>query len=143
MEQKSNKFLKVTGILMIIGGAFGIIVGIIAVAGVGLLSGLAAEAGVSVGGLIISTILVLLGAIIELIAGIVGVKNAAKPEKAQTCIVLGIIVAVLSVGGNIWSAAASASITETAFSLDVQGLITGLVLPALFLIGAFQSKRNA
>lgn len=142
MEQKSNKFLKVAGILMIIGGAFGIIVGVIAVAGVGLLSNLASEVGVSVGGVIISTILMLLGAIIELVAGIVGVKNAAKPEKAQICIVLGIIVAVLSVGGNIWSSAATAAITETAFSLDFAGLITGLVLPALFLIGAFQSKNS-
>lgn len=143
MEAKSNGFLKVAGILMIIGGAFGIIFGIIAIAGVGLLSALAVEAGVGIGGLVVATILALIGAIIELVAGIVGVKNAAKPEKAQKCIVLGIIVAVLSVAGNIWSSASTASITGAAFSLNVTGLITGLLLPALFLIGAFQSKKRA
>ena len=37
MVQTSNKFLKVTGILMIIGGAIGIILGIIAVLGVGVM----------------------------------------------------------------------------------------------------------
>lgn len=143
MENKSNRFLKVTGILMIIGGALGIIVGIISVAGVGLLTSLAAEVGINVGGIIFSTVLMLVGAIIELVTGIIGVKNAAKPDKAQICIVLGIIVAVVSVIGNFWSSAATASITETTFSLNVVGLITGLVLPVLFLIGAFQSKSRA
>ncbi|NLA63229.1 MAG: hypothetical protein GX857_08435, partial [Bacteroidales bacterium] len=33
MEKNGNKFLKVTGILMIIGGSLGIIIGIIAVVG--------------------------------------------------------------------------------------------------------------
>lgn len=35
---KGKKFLKVTGILMIIGGAFGIIAGIIALVGVGAMA---------------------------------------------------------------------------------------------------------
>ena len=39
MEVKSNKFLKVTGILMIIGGALGMILGLIAVLVTGFLIG--------------------------------------------------------------------------------------------------------
>ena len=81
---KANNFLKVTGILMIIGGAIGIIIGIIAVLGLGAL---AAMAGAGAGGigalLVVSVILVLISPIIQLIAGILGVKNAAKPEKQR------------------------------------------------------------
>ena len=82
MERKSNGFLKVTGILMIIGGGLSIILGIIAMLGVALIvSALGTEE--MLGLLIFATILSLLGAIVSLVAGILGVANAAKPEKAN------------------------------------------------------------
>ena len=135
MAKESNKFLKVTGILMIIGGSLGIIFGIIAVLGVGALA-LALGSEANMGLLVLSSILVLLGGIISLIAGIVGVKNAAVPEKAQTCIVFGILAAVVSVGGNLLKVAGGSK-----FSLF--GMLYGLVLPVLYLIGAFQNKNKA
>lgn len=135
MEKKSNGFLKVTGILMIIGGGIGIIIGVIAVLGVGLLAAaLGAEA--SLGLLTFAAILALLGAIVSLTAGILGVANAAKPEKATVCIVFGILTAVLSVLGNVLTAAGGGS-------FSVVNLILGLVLPVLYLIGAFQNKKKA
>ena len=97
---KGRKFLKVTGILMIIGGAFGIIGGIIALIGAGAL---AAVLETSAGGLLLASALILASAVFQLIAGIMGVKNCDKPEKAQSCLVMGVIVAVLSVAGNIIS----------------------------------------
>ena len=81
---KGRKFLKVTGILMIIGAAFGIIGGIIAMIGVGALAAVLETSAV---GLMLASVLVLASAVFQLIAGIMGVKNCDKPEKAQTCLV--------------------------------------------------------
>ena len=83
-----------------------------------------------------AAILVLLGAIVSLVAGILGVANAAKPEKATICIVFGILAAVLSVLGNVLTAASGGT-------FSVFNLILGLVLPVLYLIGAFQNKTRA
>lgn len=75
-QNQGSKMLKVTGILMIIGG------GIVALA-------------------VIASILALLGGGIELAAGILGVKNWNQPAKAQSCIVFGAIIIALSVLSNI------------------------------------------
>lgn len=134
MERKSNGFLKVAGILMIIGGGLSIILGIIAMLGVALIvSALGTEE--MLGLLIFATILALLGAIVSLVAGILGVANAAKPEKATICIVFGILAAVLSVLGNVLTATSGGT-------FSVFNLILGLVLPVLYLIGAFQNKAR-
>ena len=137
METKSNGFLKVTGILMIIGGVVGFISSIILVLGVALFASLAAGTGVEVstGLLTFSLILALIGAVVGFIAGIVGVSNAAKPEKAQTCIVFGILVIALSVLGNVLGLIAGGS-------FSVISLFTGLIVPVLYLIGAFQNKSR-
>lgn len=130
---KGRKFLKVTGILMIIGSAFGIIAGIIAVVGVGAMAALLET---STGGLMFASVLILVSAIIQLVAGILGVKNCARPEKANTCLGLGVIVAVLSLTGNITSSVLGSS-------FNIWGLITGLVLPVLYIIGAVMNKKGA
>lgn len=130
---KGKNFLKVTGILMIIGGAFGIIAGIIAVVGV---SAMAVLLETGTGGLMFASILILVSAIIQLVAGISGVKNCARPEKASSCLVMGILVAVLSLAGNI-----TTSVLGGSFS--VVNLITGLVLPVLYIIGAVMNKKVA
>ena len=137
METKSNGFLKVTGIIMIIGGSLGFIFGIIALLGVALVVSLAIAAGVDVnsGLLTFAAILVVVGAVVQFIAGIVGVKNAAKPEKAQTCITFGILCVAISILGQILNIVAGGN-------FSVVTLITGLVLPVLYLIGAFQNKSR-
>lgn len=135
MERKSNGFLKVTGILMIIGGVFSGIMGIIAVVGVGVLAA-AAGGEVNVGLLVFAAILTLVGALVSFIAGIIGVANAAKPEKAMVCIVFGILTVAFSVLGTILTTAAGGK-------FSVFGLLLGLVLPVLYLIGAFQNKKLA
>ncbi|HZJ56936.1 MAG TPA: hypothetical protein VFD89_01710 [Clostridia bacterium] len=134
MARESNKFLKVTGILMIIGGSFGVIFGIIAVIGVGAAAALLGSEA-KMGLLVLSSVLVLIGGIISLVAGIIGVKNAAIPEKAQTCIVFGILAAAVSVGGNLLKVAGGGK-------FNFLGILTGLVLPVLYLIGAYQNKSK-
>lgn len=130
---KGRKFLKVTGILMIIGAAFGIIGGIIAIIGVGAM---AAVLETSAGGLMFASVLILASAVFQLIAGIMGVKNCDKPEKAQSCLVMGVIVAILSVAGNVTSSVLGSSFNITSY-------VTGLVIPVLYIIGAVKNRETA
>ena len=130
---KGRKFLKVTGILMIIGAAFGIIGGIIAMIGVGALAAVLETSAV---GLMLASVLVLASAVFQLIAGIMGVKNCDKPEKAQSCLVMGVIVAILSVSGNIIS-------NVLGSSFNILSYATGLVIPVLYIIGAVKNKEPA
>lgn len=134
MENTANKFLKVTGILMIISGALSIILGIVAVLGVGVLAAaLGSEANMGI--LMLSSILVLVSGIVSLIAGIVGVKNAAIPEKAQISIVYGFLAVALTILGNILNVVGGNS-------FNLSGFLTGLVVPILYLVGAFQNKSK-
>ena len=95
-KTKGSGFLKVTGILMIIGGGISIILGIIAALGVAALAYIS-DGEISSAMLYASVALMIVSAVAQLIAGIIGVKNCKKPEKAGTCMVWGIIVAVLCV----------------------------------------------
>lgn len=130
---KGRKFLKVTGILMIIGGAFGIIGGIVAMIGAGAL---AAVLETSAGGLMLASALILASAVFQLIAGIMGVKNCDKPEKAQSCLVMGVIVAILSVSGNIISNVLGSDFNIFSYAI-------GLIIPVLYIIGAVKNKEPA
>ena len=130
---KGSKFLKVTGILMIIGGAFGIIGGIVAIIGAGAL---AAVLETSAGGLMLASALILVSAVFQLIAGIMGVKNCDKPEKAQSCMVIGVIVAILSVAGNVIS-------NVLGSDFNIINYATGLIIPVLYIIGAAKNKELA
>ena len=130
---KGRMFLKVTGILMIIGGAFGIIGGIVAMIGAGAL---AAVLETSAGGLMLASALILASAVFQLIAGIMGVKNCDKPEKAQSCIVIGVIVAILSVAGNVIS-------NVLGSDFNIINYATGLIIPILYIIGAAKNKELA
>ena len=130
---KGRKFLKVTGILMIIGGAFGIIGGIVAMIGAGAL---AAVLEMSAGGLMLASALIRASAVFQLIAGRTGVKNCDKPEKAQSCLVMGVIVAILSVAGNIIS-------NVLGSDFNILSYATGLIIPVLYIIGAVKNKEPA
>lgn len=130
---KGRMFLKVTGILMIIGGAFGIIGGIVAMIGAGAL---AAVLETSAGGLMLASALILASAVFQLIAGIMGVKNCDKPEKAQSCIVIGVIVAILSVAGNVIS-------NVLGSDFNIINYAIGLIIPVLYIIGAVKNKEPA
>lgn len=129
-KRKGSVLLKVAGILMIIGGAISLILAIVAILGIALL----ASAGASSGLLYAAGAVLLISAVAELIAGIIGVKNWNKPEKAKTCICWGVIVAVLSVAGNVlWSIAGG--------DFSIPSLLLGLVLPVLYIIGAVTNKK--
>ena len=129
-KTKGSGFLKVTGILMIIGGGISIILGIIAALGVAALAYIS-DGEISSAMLYASVALMIVSAVTQLIA----VKNCKKPEKAGTCMVWGVIVAVLCVVGTILNSVGGGS-------FSVFSLLLGLVLPVLYIIGAGFNKKE-
>lgn len=138
---KGTNFLKITGIFMIIGGALGILSGFL---GLGGIAGAAAyfdiveEMGMmdQIYALAAASVLCLVGGILEVIAGIIGIKNCNNPARAKTCIIWGIIVTVISVVGNITAAIGGTEI-------NVLYVVTGLILPVLYIIGGYLNfKQN-
>lgn len=136
---KGKTFLQVTGILMIIGGA----ISLIASLALGGLTTVLAIMGGEVDGLgalialaAIAVVLSIIGSVVELVAGIIGVKNCGKPEKAGVCLGWGIAVVVISVISNILTIAGGSD-------FSVLSLILGLVLPVLYVVGAALNKKSA
>ena len=142
---KGAKFLKVTGILMIIFSAIALVLEIILAAGIAALGVAAVESNVSLGTVTsaisptvwIAVVLGFVGVVAEFVAGIIGVANAKKPEKANTCFIWGVIVIAVNVISNIVMA-----ITYPA-GFSVWSALSGLVLPVLYLIGAVLNKKSA
>jgi uncharacterized membrane protein len=134
MANQKNMYLKVTGILMIIGAALGLIGVITLLAGMSLLMG---AAGVETGTelLLIALIPALLVVIFQLVTGIMGIKNSDKPEKAKVCIVLGAITLALALINTI------IAITSPDMNVNVVSTATGLLIPIFYLAGAFQNKK--
>lgn len=130
---KGSKFLKVTGILMIVFGALALILSIVAAIGLAALVAL----DLNTWQYTLAVILMLVGSIFELIAGIIGVKNCNKPEKAGTCMVWGIIVIAISVLSDVLTLVGNPD------NFSIVSLLTGLVIPVLYLIGAVMNKKSA
>lgn len=133
-KTKGSGFLKVTGILMIIGGGISIILSIIAVLGVAALVYIS-DGEASSAMLYASVALMVVSAVAQLVAGIIGVVNCKKPEKAGVCMAWGIIVAVLCIAGTILNSAGGGS-------FSILSLVLGLVLPILYIIGAVFNKKE-
>jgi len=140
--EKSNKFLKVTGILMLIGGSFALLSSVLMLLfGVVLVDGavhanLSRSQDVAVGIIVAALVLVIAASVVQFIAGIVGVKNAKKPEKANVCIVFGILAALIYLVSLLMNFLGGSAHTW----LDALVIPFGLVVPALYLVGAFQLK---
>lgn len=132
-KTKGSGFLKVTGILMIIGGGISIIMSIIAVLGVAALVYIS-DGEASSAMLYASVALMVVSAVSQLVAGIIGVVNCKKPEKAGVCIAWGVIVAVLCIAGTILNSVGGGS-------FSILSLVLGLVLPILYIIGAVFNKK--
>jgi len=142
--ENSSKLLKVTGILMIIFGSFAIIFGIIGVFSMAVIEEGAVLLGIdpatlNTGVLMFSSILAVVAAVVQLIAGIIGVKSFDKPEKATVCIVFGVLIALLVVLAFILEMLGGLNFG----AMNVVSLFIGLVIPVLYLLGAFKLKKLA
>ena len=130
---KGHKFLKVTGILMIAAAVFYIIAGVF-IGGLGALAaGLGAGSGLTAS-YYLALLVTLAGGICQLIAGIVGVKHSESSENSRKCVTWGIVVIAFTVLGAILNTINSAK-------FDVGSIVTGLVVPALYIYGAILNSK--
>lgn len=129
---KGEKFLKVTSILMIIGGIVAIIFSVIALIAAVTLIALLGGKGVVV---VLGCIIALAGGIVELIAGFKGNGACKVPENAAGCVSWGIVVVVMSVVSLILSIAGGGD-------FKISNLIANLVIPVLYIVGAIQMKNE-
>ena len=141
--EKSSKLLKVSSIFLIVFGIVGLVVSIIGLIFAGAVDVGAAGVGThdaELLGLIITIAAVvgLVSALITLVAGVLGVKNHANPEKATVCIVLGIIILVSTISETVLTIAG-----ENFDALNIIFAVLGLVIPILYVVGAFQLKGMA
>ena len=134
MTHNGQKFLKITYILMMVGGIIAVIAGVIAILGVSALVALAGSAE-GIGLLYASSILVTITSVIEIIAGAKGLKACKVPENAGKCVTWGIVIAVLSIismaigliGGG---------------EFNITSLVLNLLVPGLYVYGALKTKPN-
>lgn len=135
MENNNNgiKMLKVSSILLIIGGAIATIMGIVGLLGVGALHAIFGS-DIPIGLLYAVAGFAIASGVLTLIAGIVGVGACKKPEKSGTCIILGVIVVILTVIGQILN-------MKAGNQFDITSIIIGLLLPVVYIIGASQVKK--
>ena len=132
---EGQKFLKVTSILMIIGGIIGAIAGTIVILGIGALLALADDAQGS-GLFYASSIIMIVVSIIQFIAGIKGVGACSAPAKAASCIKWGVIVAVLTVISMIIGLIGGGE-------FNLINIVLNLLVPGLYIYGAMQLKHAA
>lgn len=138
-QQTASKMLQVTGIIMIIGGAIGLIGAIslifLSMAATAVVGSVSSSAGSQLGGILMFyCIIALVAAVAELVAGILGAANHNKPEKAKTCLIFGIIVLAIGV--------LSVIISMVAGQFGFNSLLS-FVLPILYTIGAFFNSKFA
>ena len=127
---KGHKFLKVTGILMIIAAVFSIIAGVL-VGGLGVLAaGLGAESGLTFP-YWAALFLTLVGGICQMIAGIKGIKHSKRSEKAGKLIVWVSVVGVLSIVMSLVNGG----------EFNVVSILTGIAIPALYIYGAVLNSK--
>ena len=130
---KGHKFLKSTGILMIVAAVFSIIAGIF-VGGLGVLAaGLGAASGLTFA-YWAALFLTLAGGICQLIAGIKGVRHSKRSEKAGKLIAWGVIVAVFSILSMVMNLVNGGEFNGV-------NLLTGVAVPALYIYGAVLNSK--
>lgn len=127
---KGKTYLKVTGILLLIGG----ILGVLCYGLLTLLLGVAlVDQGTGSGAIPVTAIVVVyvIASIIQQLAGVMGIKGCNKSSKADGCFKIGIVVLIISILAAIVNMA-GAGFT---FSGILYALL-GLVVPGLYIYGA-------
>ena len=117
MTNNGQKFLKITSILMIVSG----IIAVIAADGTGLLYA--------------SSILVTVSSVIQIIAGVKGLKACKAPETAGKCVTWGIVIAVLSIISLVIGLIGGGD-------FNIINLALNLLVPGLYVYGALKTKSN-
>ena len=127
-----SKLLKVVGILLIVFGSIGLVGAIVTIGGIALLISLGYNGTL----LYVAAAISIISAIVNFVAGIIGVTSWNKPEKSKTCMILGILMIVCQVAALISNIVSKQSAGTVIFST-----IVGLVLPVLYIMGAKQLEK--
>lgn len=131
---KGQKFLQITGILMIISAIFSLLASLV-VGGLGALAaGLGAASGLTLA-YWAALFLTLGGGICRMIAGIKGIRHSGSHAESKKLVVGGIIAAVFSVLGMVMN-----MVNSGEFSLT--GVLTGAAVPALYIYGAVLNSKS-
>lgn len=138
MDLKGQKMLKVCSILMIIGGALVLVLGVIGLLGIAAVAAAGADLGMAAGETYSAVIISVVSGAIELAAGIVGVKAAKMPSvgKIKASLIMGLLVALLSLVSSIMNI-----VSDGFQASDILGLLLGLVVPVLYIVGVIQYKN--
>lgn len=145
-QLQGRKFLKVTGILMIIFGGIGLIGSFIAAAAVSMVSSMLD--GIDIGSIMtlmtLLTVFSFAGSIIQLASGILGVVFSAKQEKAMICMSAGIVVLVLGIASTLILPLMISRdpLLADSFNVNPLSVVSSAVLPVLFIIGAYKNKAS-
>ena len=131
---KGQKILKVTSILMIIGGIIAAILSVIGILGVSALVAMAGSAE-GTGLFYASFILAVAASIIEFIAGIKGIGACSAPQKAASCIIWGFFIAGLSIASMIVALIGGGE-------FNIITLVLNLLLPGFYVYGAMQMASS-
>lgn len=131
---KGQSFLKITSILMIVGGIIAVITGVIAILGISVLAALSGSVEVTVL-LYVSSILVTVASVIQIITGVKGLKACKAPETAGKCVTWGIVIAVLSIISLVIGLIGGGDFNIT--------MALNLLMPGLYIYGAMQIKTPA
>ena len=155
MEQKGSKLLKIVSIIMMIGGivsaVFSVIAAILAGLGTAVMTqpevsnavdsalaanGYSGNTGPVMAVIWIAVVVSVVCAVVEIIAGVKGKKNWNNPAAAQGMMILGIVCAALSLVSNILFATGG-------LGVQIVSILSGMVLPVLYIIGTVQLKKQA
>ncbi len=130
---RGKTIMKVVSILLVIGAAISIIMGLLGLIGSGVIGAAGGSAGMVVGGvLILYFIVVLIFAILQLVAAISGIKNCNNPEMAGRLMIFGIVLIVM---------AALNLIIGTVTSGFQVSYIFSFLLPILYTVAANMNKQ--
>lgn len=128
------------GILMIVFAAIALVMGVIAILDIGAVLALPGVAGTKFGAILTAvSVLILVGAALDLAAGIFGVKYWNRPERAGVCVTWGAILIVVCAASLLLNIIAYANIPG--LRVNFLNILTSFVMPALYRIAAIQCRN--
>lgn len=145
MNAPGKSLLKVCGILMIIFAAIALVVVVIGFIGYSVMDNpevkqameqAALQTGTAVASksdTLISLLISTLAVVLEMAAGILGIRNCNRPDKAQSCFIMGVIIIGYQLANAIYATIAG--------SFSIITTIIGLILPVLYVWGALKNKQ--
>ena len=131
---RGSGLLKFSGIPLTMVGVLGILLGLVVLLWMAAWDLLVGHRSATALPYVIGSF-TLIGGVLQGMAGIIGIQNCKRPEKADACLKWGIIAAVLCAIGFLITAEGLNVIPEIVF-------YPSLILPLLYLAGAVRNKAK-